>query len=164
MILLRSSIVTKLGGSHAWTTLHQCLLHWINNASDPTPHKILAHSIPKQIRNTLNAAITEQTLIGWEPAFQGFLSTKWLTAQHHEHQRSSTTGLKSQWLQPVIQAIWKVALSHWDTRNKILYSKTDQSQQIRESSLNAKVRKLHKNQDQFAASDRVLFISLSTFD
>jgi hypothetical protein len=157
MILLRSTIVTKLGGSHAWLTLHQCLLFWIHNNLDPPSTVILKQSLPAKFMPILSQAITEQTKIGWSMAFRGFLSSTWLHAQLLEHPRSTITGLRRQWLQQIIKANWRVSLALWDTRNGILHSTQANVQQIRESLIDAKVRLIYLSQDTFAATDQILF-------
>jgi hypothetical protein len=108
-------------------------------------------------RQRLSKAIEEQQLIGWDMAFRGFLSSTWLQAQHSEHPKSSIIGLRNQWIKPVIQAIWKVSLSHWEARNGTLHSNQAQAQQIRESSIDAKVRTQYTNKAIFATADQVLF-------
>jgi hypothetical protein len=124
---------------------------------NPPPQTILKNNIPSKFKKHLQQAIDEQQRIGWASAFRGFLSYNWLTAQQLEHPNSSITGLRRQWLKPVIKAIWKVSLSQWETRNGILHSNQAQPQTIRDSSIDAKVRTAYFYQDTFAASDQVLF-------
>ena len=157
MVTLRSSIVTKLGGTCAWDTLHNCLLYWIHNRIDPPFQILMSHNIPSQLRSTLQQAIIDQREIGWSAAFQGFLSHHWLIAQQWSHPRSTISGLQRQWLVPIIQAIWKATIALWDKRNEILHAASDTTRIICESSINAKIQHLYSIKETFATSDQVLF-------
>ena len=47
--------------------------------------------------------------------------------------------------------------TQWEERNRILHSDTTTSEEIRESSINSKIRNLYDIQDTFARSDHYLF-------
>jgi hypothetical protein len=58
----------------------------------------------------------DQEAIGWDYAFQGYLSTKWARAQNVEHPHSTALGIRQQWLKAVIRAMQDVNSALWDER------------------------------------------------
>ena len=155
MVKLRSNIVTKKGSSYTWTALHRCLVHWVETSQSLPWEKALA-GIPQQAAETIQRAMRDQEDIGWQFAFRGYLSVQWVQAQQGEHSRSTETGIRQKWLKAVIRAIWDVTSALWEERNNILHSTSD-NVQIRDSSVNSKIRKLYSIKELFASSDFVLF-------
>jgi hypothetical protein len=106
----------------------------------------------------LSLALRDQAAIGWTEALRGYLCTRWVQAQHQEHPRSPPWALRQQWLKKIIGALWDFQNTMWDHRNQVLHKSTDTKvATIRESSVDAQITTLYKNQDQFAAVDRAIF-------
>ena len=153
---LRSTIVTTKGSSYTWIALHKCLAAWAETGKSPHKGSIF-RGVPTQFHSLLSRAIQEQEAIGWNYAFRGYLSYSWLHLQHQEHPKSTAQGLRRQWLKFVIREIWKATVTLWKERNAILHSGSSSALEIKESSTDAKIRRLYAVKDEFASSDLALF-------
>jgi len=156
MMSLRSTIVTTKGSSTTWAVLHKCLVHWAETTKPPSIESMLRGTSSK-CHEALRRAMVDQAAIGWHYAFRGYLSTQWIQAQHAEHPKSTVIGLRRQWLKYVIRAIWRSTVTQWEERNRILHSSNPTVMAIKESAINAKIRKLYACKDDFAQSDHPLF-------
>ncbi len=157
LMKMRSNIVTTRGGSITWTTLHRGLTRWLEGDSKDQANCFPKTHIPEQLYKKLQLALEDQDNIGWEQGLRGYLSRQWLDAQQIEFPKSQLHALRRQWLKPVIKALWQFHDEMWTARNKILHDNSPQAQQIRESSIDEKIRHLYQVQESFAVSDQILF-------
>ena len=93
--------------------------------------------------------------IGWEQAFRGNLSSAWTHSQNLEHPKSTQQGIRTQWTKPVFLAMWQVHYKMWEHRNSVLHGKA--LPDLKDSSLEAKVRRLHDLQETFVISEQSPF-------
>ena len=142
---LRSHIVTSLGGSTTWTVLHQCIMTWLEGTTDEVmiPLEKLPMSLP--LKTLVRTAIEAQNRIGWHFAMRGYLSSEWIEAQLLEHPRSTRTGIRTQWLSPIITQLWNLYLELWRARNANLHEGTD-TNNIRESTVDERLRQHYSMQ------------------
>ncbi len=87
-VRLWSSIVTTCGGSKTWSILHSTSLsQWLTTGTvlPPAQSEMPPGSTPKQFVVLIQTAMADQTSIGWDKAFQGYLGSSWLHAQQHEY-------------------------------------------------------------------------------
>ena len=156
-VTLRSSIVTKCGGSRTWTVLHSCLSGWMSNKHPATVINAKQYGLSVATATMINLALEEQKVIGWSQAARGYLSTKWLVAQNTEFPGSTVTGLRQHWMKHIVLSIWNLSEAMWAQQNEILHANSEVSRSIRESSIDAQTSLLHSQQADFAATDQVLF-------
>ncbi len=90
----RSDVVTKKGTSYTWIALHRCLEYWSNNNNNPLEDQILQGVQKHPTRQHIAKAIQEQSMIGWQYAFWGYLTSQWALCQQTEHPRSTLQGIK----------------------------------------------------------------------
>jgi hypothetical protein len=57
----------------------------------------------------------------------------------------------------VIREIWQATATLWKERNAILHSGSSSALAIKESSIDAKIRRLYAAKEEFASSDYALF-------
>ncbi len=134
------------------------LLYWSETHKSPDWQQMLRGIPMLKVREHLRQAILDQDAIGWNYAFQGYLSTQWVCAQHAEHPKSTKDRLCQQWLKIIICKIWKVVTIMCEERNHILHADTLTSKAILESSIHSKIQHLYAIQDPFAWSDHYLFL------
>ncbi len=161
MMKLRSSVVTRCGSSNTWHVMITCLQHWITHGSPMDP-QTLSLRYTGSFKNHIVLAIRSQTSIGWQYAFRGYVSTSWVDAYSIEHPRAQAQQLRSTWLRHVIRAIWTFGDTMWRHRNHMLHHHTS-NHEVVASTNDSHIRHYYNIQDDFAASDRVLFdLSLET--
>jgi hypothetical protein len=162
---LRATIVTTKGGSTTWHVLFTGITHWLEGGKDVTSespgwvqeYNLVHPSVSARLKQTLNRAMSEQNQIGWEAAARGYLSSTWVKAQQIEHPRSTEKGIRQQWLTSIIKEVWKFSFTMWEHRNSVLHSNNPKVEILRESSMDAAIRRKYELQDSFAVSDQVLF-------
>ena len=142
-VKLRSSIVTKCGGSRTWSVMHVCITDWLSNKDPVTAINATKFSLSAATTNAINLALQDQQVIGWSQAARGYLSHHWLCAQQTESPSSTIKGLRQQWMKQIILAIWNMSLAMWEQRNSILHANIDNSRSIRESPVNAQISALY---------------------
>jgi hypothetical protein len=156
-IKLRANIVTTKGGSTTWSVLHRCILAWLDGTQADITQALKALPMSNVLRKILSTAITGQERIGWNFALRGYLSSAWIEAQMYENPKSNKMGLQTQWLPSIISQLWKFYLAMWEARNEILHGRDTTNTNIRDSSVDERVRTIYSIQEDFAVSDQVLF-------
>jgi hypothetical protein len=155
LVKLRSSVVTKSGGSQTWSVLGQCIEIWLEQNRNPTDRDVRG-KLTLQLEECLRRAIAEQTAIGWKYAIRGILSRSWTQSQAIE--RGVTIAQARQlWLYQVLRAQWLFTHTMWTHRNDCLHKKSLASSKIKESAWDDKIRNLYEKQHRFACIDRRLF-------
>ena len=157
LVTLRSSVVTKCGSSRTWTVFHERFTSWLVDGESPSSTVSHQQDMTPATRDLLLQALSEQTQIGWSQASRGYLSGKWLLAQHSEFPRAVLQGLKRTWFKSVISSLWRFHTTMWEHRNSILHAATISARAIWESPIDTKIQQLCDIQESFAATDRVLF-------
>jgi hypothetical protein len=117
-----------------------CIESFLQNPHAPVNPPLLA--LPSHMRETFDLAIQTQTLIGWLPAFQGFLSTHWHTL--------AATSLSAH----ALLAIAIFTRTIWLGRNDALHKKTETEDSLIYSTESAEIRHYHANPNILPASDR----------
>ena len=102
--------------------IHESIIHlilwglqWINNKQVPTCH-LLDGSLNREIQ----AAIQEQTEIGWNKMRQGFLSSRWAKAQHiYTNDHNQTT--RNNWSRIITSKVLEPSWTMWNEQNTALH-------------------------------------------
>ncbi len=157
LIALRTAITTKGGTSKTWDFLYESIRMWAKNDGADPHLSAERYGMTQDLKTTIQQAVQEQQVIGWNFALRGFLSTKWTAAYGFEHPHSTPEGIRDTWLKPIIRALWQFQSTMWDLRNQKLHSNDQDSSTITTSSLDSKIRKIYSLQDEFAAADQSLF-------
>jgi hypothetical protein len=110
---------------HFTQVMTDCIEQWLHNPTGtPSANDVACPTLapydtllPNHMMDTLREAITEQTEIGWENLFRGFISSKWrdMASQHMLNPEATPnkadgnlrSGTIIQRLQGYIQLIWK---------------------------------------------------------
>ncbi len=134
---------------HIRIALHKCLAVWTETGKSPNTGTIV-RGVPTKFHPLLSRALQEQeAIVGWNYAFRGYLSYSWLYLQHQEHPKSTAQGLCWQWMKYVIREIWHATVTLWKERNATLHSGSSSALEIKESSIDAKIRRLYAGKDEW---------------
>ena len=131
-----------------------CIESFLQNPHAPVNPPLLA--LPSHMRETFNFEIQTQTLIGWLPAFQGFLSTHWHTlaaTSLSAHDQLEPPAGKSR-THKALLAIAIFTRTIWLGRNDALHKKTETEDSLIYSAESAEIRHYHANPNILPASDR----------
>ena len=119
-----------------WNTSLASLKDWmIQQATSPDIINVILENLhawrdnrpPVQYEGTqphLREAQQRQTLLGWQSFLRGFLTPKWIDAQHchYSHTKSLRTG--ERWISALIKKLWAVSWDMWRFRNGVLHSQS----------------------------------------
>ena len=154
IVTLQSTVVTKSGSSKTWDVLVKCLQTWLRQDNE-IKIGYLNLPYPAGFCSALDKAIVSQNLIGWKYAFRGYLSNRWIDAYASEFPKVPPHQIRQRWGRQVIRSIWVFGETMWLDRNKALHK--NESKDIAESAIDARICHLYLSQEEFAAGDRVLF-------
>ena len=122
------------------------------------PHQPVKNELPNfppHLLETLNAAIEEQTCIGWSAAMKGFFSRKWLhlsSANLINHDKLEMKAGRHR-LQKVLHALQDFTRTIWLGRNDALHQDKETAQTAVYSAESAEIRHYHSNPKLLPASD-----------
>jgi hypothetical protein len=107
---LRTWLLSKRTNMAVTDAIIDRLLAW--QSGEPPP--------PLQSRLLgLAAAIAEQDDIGWNSAFEGRWSTKWIEIQERHFKNSHLRRSGLRWLSALIRKLWLTSWDLWDHRNGV---------------------------------------------
>ncbi len=138
--------VTKVGRSATLGALICTLTTWLETGASPTANTNQEYSSTTHhdaYQNMLQHAIVSQTQIGWQYATRGFISTQWTALQAHK-QKIPEAKVQVTWTPKVLQALWLFGDTMRQQQNGKLNSRVPQSIEIKESSINEKIKYLYK--------------------
>ena len=72
----------------------------------------------------LEQAQLQQTQIGWNAFFRGFISVHWIKAQHCHLQHIGSRKNGKRWLAALIKKLWAVSWDMWRFRNGVTHSQS----------------------------------------
>jgi len=154
MMTLRSSVVTKTGGSKTWHILVGCIHQWLQTGI-ARPEAATLNKYSQDLCQAFQHAIQSQNLIGWKYALRGYLSTAWTQAYSIEHPGANSHQIRNKWTRHIIRAIWVFGDTMWRHRNTALHHISNQH--LADSAVNSQIRHYYNRQETFASGDRVLF-------
>jgi hypothetical protein len=140
-----------------------CLRSWLANPDNISPD--ISH-IPLEQRGFVETALSEQSAIGWDMCFRGYLSRHWALAvstnprlSKHEKQPPSTrSDTGKTWARKAISQLWEFAHEMWLHRNSVLHDTTNiDCQQMKGAAVDAAITALYSQVESYAAEDRWRF-------
>jgi hypothetical protein len=156
IVKLRSSVVTRVGGSASWTALVRGCQFWLEKGKDPHIDMFKGIQLEESLWEVLREALHSQERIGWRYALRGFLSIAWIDLQARE-MKMKPHNVRQSWSPVVLKGIWTLGDTMWHHRNEKLHESAVSTRMITESSLDAKIQSYYNSQHNFAVSDRHLF-------
>ena len=156
-----TSLMTLLTKKHTYRPLmkilQQNILQW-SKGDPPSAFQLPTH--PSTYDYTIQNAVSEQTSIGWNHIFKGWISTKWAIAQDEYYDERCKTDKrinrkyhnKTTWSKTVIHGLHDIAFSTWKFRNKDIYGHNKQEEeQIGLDKMKSKVRREYERRHTFPA-------------
>jgi hypothetical protein len=139
--------------SEIWEKSLEDLEAWMSSVStDPDIQDAILHHLKdwrngnvefREYAHDLRDLIQEQSNIGWQNFFEGWIPSGWEEAQHAFYTliRSHRTGRR--WTICLIKKLWNVAWDMWEHRNGVLHQQDNSVTMAEIIHLDRKVRSLH---------------------
>ena len=147
---LRMALRHHPGGAY----LTRAIKTWTADPTTPPPVPISCSNL---IKHKAQVATNEQTGIGWENLFKGFIAIGW--GYVHFERRPILKGIESAIaLQKVIvKSMWLYTITIWKARNDILHADTVETKAIVHLRVNTTIRQIYEDKEKFKDSDRLFF-------
>lgn len=143
-----------LGPHSIFYVITDAVNHWFTGSK--APYTTDLRGFPSHMHEKIQTAITEQSLIGWEPAIKGFLSSTWhsLASLHMHNTDSVNWVVGTNHMRAILTALHSLTNNLWKARNEIIHAKDKQTSATRHTAEQVEIQHYYDNRKLLLTEDQ----------